>query len=95
MEEECSYTDKNIEFGRTSDTPTISHIVGIDIDKQIIKIPFVNSLTHISDLIATYLNITSHRSKFEGKPALRVLKGKYKRSIAQENKPLLWFNFSS
>lgn len=42
MEQEFSYTDKNIPFGRTKDTPSINYILALDIDKKIIQIPFLH-----------------------------------------------------
>lgn len=34
------YTEKNVEFGAATDTPEIYFVAAVDIDHEIIKIPY-------------------------------------------------------
>lgn len=79
---EFGFTDRDVDFGRTSDTPTINFVAALDIDKKVIRIPFASFLTSISALIDTYLAITSCREAFKGRPCLRVLNGKFSKQVA-------------
>lgn len=87
MEEDKKYqfdfTDANIDFGQTGEQKEkkIRYLKAIDIDKQIIRIPFTlnhDKKNNVFELISNYWNITSNRSKFESKPCLRWLGGEKK-----------------
>lgn len=66
MKKTFSFTDENIDFGRTNKEKEISYLKVIDLDNEVIRIPYISDLENntVEELIANYLKITSYRSKF-------------------------------